>query len=303
MVNLLRGQGWLGELSEDDFSTGDGNPDGGLVDGSRNRLLGHSRDDERARSSPREPFGNENLHVDTRLRYSAESSMGPRREEAINSRSRSSPPDPPTMEFGGLRGRFTHRASNSRESRRNVLTASSNDIGDSRNISTAYLMNRVMGSSDAEWSTLNWRARPSPNVSRRTSRRSRNSSVNGRGMRGPRESHSPSTINTRNRSGSLGSSMADRERPPITPMPYASRLFGEGLRLLPAAERALLSARMRSLFNELQAGPLPGDADVAEDAIDRHIAHMRRRITSLMFPIQARVDTIRRSIVDAGEES
>ena len=308
MVNRLRDQGWLGEDSEDDFSTDDGYLDEfpvvherrdlrATADARRTRrerwranqrwnILTGSLTDERGRRPSRERSANENPSVLTQF-------GGQRREETINSRSRSSPPDPPTeqrnpsalssTDSGRLGGRFAHRVSNDGECTRDFLSTISNDGGHSRNISTASLMSQIMGCSDSNWSNLIRRARESSNISSRTSRRSRDSSINGRGMRRSpdlataerrgRGSHAPSMIHTRRRSGSLDSLMAERGRQRL-------RLI-EQLTIIAQAEGSPLSASARDLLLEFEAGPPIHD--------DRHteIAHFWRRITWLVNQAQA----------------
>ena len=308
IVNRLRDQGWLGEGSEDVFSTDDEYLDDlpvvherhdlrAMADARRMRrerwrpsqggnIFPGSLTDERGRRPSREPSANENLSVLTQL-------GSQRREETINSRSRSSPPDPPTeqrnpsafssTDSGRLGGRFAHRASNDRVSTRGFLSTISNDGGDSRNISTASLMSQIMGCSDTNWPNLVRRARESSNISSRTSRTSRDSSMNGRGMRRSpdlattqrrgRGSHAPSMIHTRRRSGSLDSLMTERGR-------LHWRLI-EQLTVIAQAEGSPFSASARDLLLEFNAGPPIHD--------DRHteIAHFWRRITWLVTQAQA----------------
>ena len=308
VVNRLRDQGWLGEDNEDDFSTDDGYLDDfpvvherrdliAMADARRTRrerwranqrrniLLGQLTD-ERGRRPSREPSDDENLSVLSQF-------GGQRREETSNSRSRSSPPDPPTeqrnpyalssTDSGRLGGRFAPRTSNDGESRRNFLSTISNDGGHSRNISTASLMSQIMGCSDANWSNLIRRARESSSIGSRTSRRSRDPSMNGRGMRRSpdlataqrrgRGSQVPSMIHTRRRSVSLDSLMTERGR-------LYTRLIGQ-LAMIAQAESSPLSASARDLLLEFEAGP-PIHDDRANE-----IAHFWRRITCLINQAQA----------------
>lgn len=315
MVTRLRDQGWLGEDSEDDFSTDDGYLDDfpvfherrdlrAMADARRTRrerwganqqgnILPGSLTDERGRRPSRELSANESLSVLTQF-------GSQRREETINSRSRSSPPDPPTeqrnssalssTDSGRLGGRFADRASNDRGSRRNFLSTISNHGCHSRNISTASLMSQIMGCSDANWSNLIRRARASSDISRRTSRRSRDSLTNGGGMRRSpnlataqrmgRGSHAPSMIHRRRRSGSLDSSMAERGRLPIAPGIDGLRLI-EQLTMIAQTEDSPLSTSARDLLIEFQARPPTHDDRIIE------IAHLWHRITWLINQAQA----------------
>ncbi len=245
-VNHSQELGWLGEGSEDDDET--------LVDDRRDGPRRRSRDSPDALRRRRERRGAisvANIHPSS------------------NGRSRSSPPDSSTeqrnlpaissTDFGRLRGRFAHRASNAREN--------------SRTISTASLMNRVIGRSDAGWSNLVWRARSSSNISGRTLERSRDSSMSGRGMRGPPNlatdqrtvgnSHPPSRIDARTRSGSLDSSMADRGRMPILP-PIDTRRLVERLAMLSEAELSSFWARASDVFSEIRAGPANSHGELVD---------------------------------------
>ena len=308
VVNRLRDQGWLGEGSEDDFSTDDGYLDDfpvvherrdlrAMADARRTRrerwranrqgnILPGSLTDERGRTPSREHSTNENLSVLTQF-------GSQRREETMNSRSRSSPPDAPTeqrnssvvssTDSGRLEGRFAHRASNHRESRRNFFSTISTDGGTSRNVSTASLMSQIMGCSDANRSNLIRSAHESSNINRRTSRTSRDSSMNGRGMRRSpdlttaqrreRGSHAPSMIHTRRRSGSLDFLRAERGR--------LHWSLIEQLTMIAQVEGSPFSASARDLLLEFEAGPPIHD--------DRHteIAHFWRRITWLINQAQA----------------
>ena len=289
-VNLMRDYGWLGEGSEDNFSMDDRYLDDvpvvhrrrdlrAMADARRMRreqwranprrniLLG-SLTDERGRRPSRERSANEDVAVLTQ-------SGSQRREETINGRSRSSPPDPPTQQrnssalsstdSGSLGGRSAHRASNDRDSARDIVWIMPNDRDHSRNISTASLMSQIMGSSDGSWSSLIQRARESSNNSIRTSRRSRDSSMDDRGMRRSpdlatdqrrgRGSHAPSTVHTRRRSDSLDSLLAERERQYL-------RLI-ELLRIMAQAGDTL-SASARVLLLEFEAGAPNYDDRVIE---------------------------------------
>ena len=308
-VDHLRYWGWLGEGSEDDLLMDDRDPEeiladdmsNGLVRRSRHspdsirrgreqcRLLSlgnilHNSSTDESASSPPEPSPNENHPSPSPLRYSGDPLMSRTRGEAINSRSQSSPPDPSTeqrnspavssTDLGRSRGRFAHRASR--------------DRGNCRNISTVSLMDRIMGRSDIDWSNLDRRGRPSPNISRMTLRRSRGSSMNGRGMRHPRNlgttqrmggnSDAPSTFSTRTRGESFDSSVADTGRLPIHPTPDAWRLAAQ-LLMFSEAERSRVSAEASDVLNELRASPPNTYGD---------LIHRLRRVTSLMDQIQAR---------------
>ena len=308
-VDHLRDWGWLGEGSEDDLWMDDRDPEEILADDMSNGLVRRSRyssdtmrrgreqrpaftlenilpnssTDESVGNPHRERSPNENQPGLSPLRYSGDALMSRRRGEAINSRSQSSPPDPSieqrnspaisSTDFRRSRGRFAHGASR--------------DRGNCRNISTASLMNRIMERSDANWSNLNWRDGPSSNISRMTSRRSRGSSWNGRGMRGPPNlatgqrtvgnSHAPLRINTRTRSGSLGSSMADSGTLPIRPTPDARRLAEQFL-ISTEAEHSRISAEASDILNELEVSPPNSYGD---------LAHRWRRVTLLMSQIRA----------------
>ena len=300
----MRDEGWLGEGSDDDWVTA--GRDGRMPQDDRSDGLGSSlrdnpdfmmrgREQSRALTpatalsnsstdggsrSPREQRSpNENHPGLTPSRYSAEHLMSWRRQEAINSRSLSSPPNASIQqrnsfvialaEFATFRGRSAHRASS--------------DRGNCRNISTASLMNRIMGRSFAGRSNPNRRARPSSNITRRTSRRSHRSSMNGRGMTDPPNlataqmtggiSHAPSRINTRIRSGSVDSPMAARGRTPIFPPIDTSRLV-ERIRMLPEAERSSFTARIGDLITNVRAA---GPAISWGELVDRW-----RRVESLI---------------------
>ena len=286
VVNRMRDEGWLGEDSEDDWATAgrDGHileDDGGnelessLTDNPdamrrgreqsrafrwRNFLSSLSTD-ESAGSPPRERSPNENHPGLTPVRNSGDRSMTRRREEAINSRSRSSPPNPSTERRNSL----VITLAGSARSRGRSADRASNDRGNCRNISTASLMNRVMGRSVAEWPNLRQRARPLSNVSRRTSRRSRRSSMNDRGRSDPpnlargqgmgRDSHAPSGIGTRTR---------DEES--------VERLV-ERLSMLSEAELSSFSARVDDIYSE----ELAGSADIWGELV-----HRWRRLSSLL---------------------
>ena len=309
-VNRLQDWGWLGESGEDDSSTEGTDTDEILAEIERHyaerrsraspdslrrgreqvlayrSIFRNSSTDESARSPPPERSANENHPGLVPSRYSGDPLMSRRRGEASNSRSRSSPPDPSTEQrnspdgFWEVWGRFAHRASNAR--------------GNSRNISTTSLMNRIMGRSNA---------RSSSNISRGTSRRSRGSSMNGRGMRRPPNlataqrtggnPFAPSTIDTRTRSGSLGSSMADRESMPILPPIDIRRLY-ERLTMLSETERSSISARANDLLSELRARP----ANSYGEMVDRW-----RSAASLMNQITSMGRTTPWSIVHGGEGS
>ena len=283
VVNCMRDEGWLGEGSEDDWVTA-GRDGRFLEDERRTELVSRRRDiramrrgreqsrasslgnilsnsstDESARSPPRgQRSPNENHPGLTPLRYSGDQLMSWRREDAINSRSRSSPPGASTEQRNSL-----------------VITLrASSDRRNCRNISTTTLLNRIMGRSDAGGSNLNRRVHPSLNISRRTSRRSRGSSMNGRGMRDPpnlpmaqgtgRNSHAPSRISTRRRSGSVDSLMADGGRTRVLPQLDTSRLV-ERLATLSEAERSSWSARVDDIYLDHQAA----SADNWEGLVDR----------------------------------
>ena len=323
VINRMRDHGWFGEGSEDDFSTNDGGHDDvqvvhrrrdlrAMVEARRIRrerwranpqgnMLLSSLTNERGRRPSRELSANGNLSGPTRF-------GSQRGEETMNSRSRSSPPDPPTeqrnpfagppMNAGMLAEMFAHRASNDGESRRNFVSTISDDGGQSRNISTTSLMNQIMGCSDTSWSNLIRRARDSSNISSRTSRRSRDSLMNGRGMRrstnlstaqrGQRVSHAPSMVHTRRRSGSLDSSLAERGRQHV-------RLI-EQLTRIAEAEGSPLSASARDLLIQFEAGP------PTHDGSSFVIALFWQRITLLVNQAQAG-RTITGSIVQGGEQS
>lgn len=288
VVRLMRGHGWLGEGSEDEFSMDDvpvvsrrrdlramadarrTRREQWRADPRRNILLG-SLTDERGRRPSRERSANEDVAVLTQ-------SGSQRREELINSRSRSSPPDPPTeqrntsalssTDSASLRGGSAHRMSNDRESTENIVWILPDDGGRSRNISTASLMSQIMGNSDASWPSLIRRARESSNNNSRTSRRSRDLSMNNRSMRRSpdlataqsreRGFQAPSTVHTRRRSGSLDSLMAERVRLYVR--------FMELLRMMPQAEGSRLSATARDLLLEFEAGP-PSHGDMLVEGV------------------------------------
>ena len=234
--------------------------------------LSNSSTDESARSPSRgQRSRNENHPGLTPLIYSGDQSTSRRREDTINSRSRSSPPGAPTEQRNSLV--ITFRASS--------------DRGNCRNISTALLLNRIMGRFDADGSNLNRRVRPSSNI--RTSRRSRGSSTNGRGMRDPpnlpmtqgtgSNPHAPSRISTTRRSGSVDSSMVGRGRTRILPPLDTSRLV-ERLATLSEAELSSWFTRVDNLYLQVddQAAPAESRAEV----IDRW-----RRIELLMDQLPA----------------
>ena len=283
VVNRMRDEGWLGEDSEDNWATAGG--DGHILEDDREDGLGSSltdnpdamrrgreqsrafrwrsflsslSTDESARSPPRERSPNENHPGLTPVRNSGDRSMTRRREEAINSRSRSSPPNPSTERRNSL----VITLAGSATSRGRSADRDSNDWGNCRNISTASLMNRIMGRSVAEGSNLRRRARSSSNISRRTSRRSRRSSMNGRGMSDPLnlaraggDSHAPSGIGTRTR---------DEES--------VERLV-ERLSMLSEAELSSFSARVDDIYSE----ELAGSADIWGELV-----HRWRRLSSLL---------------------
>ena len=222
-------------------------------------ILSNSSTDESARSPPRgQRSRNENHPGLTPLRYSGDQSMSRRREDTMNSRSRSSPPGAPTEQRNSL-----------------VITLrASSDRGNCRNISTALLLNRIMGRSDADGSNLNRRVRPSSNI-RRTSRRSRGSSTNGRGMRDPPNlpmtqgtgSNPHATrISTTRRSGSVDSSMVGRGRTRILPPLDTSRLV-ERLATLSEAELSSWFTRVDNLY--LQVDDQAAPAESRGEVIDR----------------------------------
>ena len=293
----MRDEGWLGEGNEDDWVTlgRDGRfleDDMTTEPGSERRdvramrrareqsrasalgnILSNSSTDESARSPARgQRSPNENHPGPTPLRYPGDQLMSGRREDTINSRSRSSPPSAPTEQRTSL-----------------VITLrASGDRSNGRNISTSTLLNRIRGGSDADGSNLNPRVHPSSNIRRRTSRRSRSSSMNGRGMRDPTNfptaqrrggvSLPPSRISTRRRSGSVDSSMADRGRTRILPPSDISMLV-ERLAMLSEAELSSWCAEVDDLYLHVD--------DQAAPARSRGESIYRwRRIESLMeqFP-------------------
>ena len=290
IFDRLRDQGWLGEGSGYDFLTNNGAHDdvpvvstrGGvsaMADARRMRRehwransqgnipLGSLRD-ERGRRPSREPSAHENLPSLTQF-------GGQRGGETINSRSRSSPPDPPTeqrtpvarppMNAGMLAEMLGHRASNDGESRSaplNPLTEQRNPVAGPP-IHAGMLAEIFARERESRRHTLNPISSAeghSRNISTTslmnqimTSRRSRD----GRGIRRPADlataqrsvggSHAPSMVRTRRRSGSLDSSLAERGRQHVRLIVQLTRIAED--------ESSPLSARARGLLNHFEAGP------------------------------------------------
>ena len=308
VVNRMRDGGWFGEDSEDDRATA--GRDGRILEDDRRDGLGSSltdnpdtmrrgrvqsrafrwrnflsslSTDESAGSPPRERSPSENHPSLTPVSNSGDRLITRRREEVINSRSRSSPPNPSTEQRNSL----VITLAGSARSRGRSADRASNDWGNCRNISTASLMNRIMGRSVAEWSNLRRRARPSSNISSRTSRRSRRSSMNGRGMSDPPvlaraqrregDSSASSGIGTRTRDESVErlvgwlSMLSEAERSSFSAR--VDDLYNEGLSMLSEAERSSFSARMDDIYNE----ELAGSANSWGELVDRW-----RRLSSLV---------------------